>query len=47
MHNELAITFDNIKEVEFVSNKLEGKGEVEITHCGKTTLQNEGFNYKK
>ena len=46
MYNDLAITFDNILDLTFANNSVEGKAEVEVTHCGKQDLQKEGFIYK-
>ena len=48
MYNEKAIVFDNIKEVIVAGNKTNGKtATIDLTHCGKTELQQDEFDYKK
>ncbi|MBQ7349060.1 MAG: hypothetical protein IJW47_03605 [Clostridia bacterium] len=45
MYNEKAIIFDNIREVTFSDNKVNGKAIVDLSHCGKKELQKDGFIY--
>jgi hypothetical protein len=45
----LAVTFDNIRDVTFTGNEVETQTEaiVDIKHCEKTLLQENGFTYTK
>lgn len=48
MYNDKAIVFDNIKEISVLGNEINGNtAVVDIVHCGKTELQQDGFDYKK